>query len=171
MILPAGMSGRPGFGTMILPPGMGAYRRGRGRGLGQNPFTDAWSALVSAAENVAGGLPINAPSAGGGSGIDSSGNPVYVNASGQDQSTPDPTAGQTPSSLLPSLPTLPTIPTWVPWTIGIVGVLLLLGYSGLGKTAAAVVSHNPLLSVFGNPPHRRRHRNRRRNRASRRSRR
>lgn len=101
--------------------------RGRWAGprFGQNPFSDLWNAGVNAAENIAGGLPINAPNAGGGSvtiaqpfvaqhdftlpdGTQvSAGQTVtpamanaYVNAQGQDQSTPDPTAGQTPTDQL-----------------------------------------------------------------------
>jgi hypothetical protein len=101
--------------------------RGRWAGprLGQNVFTDLFHAGVNAAENIAGGLPINAPNAGGGSVTIAqpfvaqhdfmlpdgtqvfAGQTVtpamanaYVNAQGQDQSTPDPTAGQTPTDQL-----------------------------------------------------------------------
>jgi hypothetical protein len=99
--------------------------RWAGPRLGQNVFTDLWHAGVNAAENVAGGLPINAPNAGGGSvvitqpfvaqhdftlpdgSLVTAGQTVtpaqatfYVNAQGQDQTTVDPTAGQTPGEQL-----------------------------------------------------------------------
>jgi len=99
--------------------------RWAGPRLGQNVFTDLYNAAVNAGENIAGGLPINAPNAGGGSVTIAqpfvaqndftlpdgtqvvAGQTVtpamanaYVNAQGQDQSTPDPTAGQTPGQQL-----------------------------------------------------------------------
>jgi hypothetical protein len=196
MVLPAGMSGRPGFGTMILPRGMGAWGQPTGgegvayraphvfsrrsRGLGQHWY----SGIVNAAENIAGGLPVNAPEAGGGyvtaatANADNSQTIRYVDSSGNagimtvsanpDGSTPSPDqlqaavnatgAGTTPPIIPPAL----QIPPWVPWAVGGVFVLLLLGYSGAGRV---VFRGNPLLSVFGNPPHRRRHGTRRRRRS------
>lgn len=73
--------------------------RWAGPRLGQNVFTDLYNAGVNAAENLAGGLPINAPNAGGGS-VTVGGVTQYVNAQGEDQSTLDPTAGQTPGQQL-----------------------------------------------------------------------
>lgn len=193
MVLPAGMSGyRRGFGTMILPAGMGArgvaYRAPhifgrRGRGLGQHWY----SGFINAAENVAAGLPVDAPEAGGGyvtaasQNADNSQTIRYVDSSGNagimtvpanaDGSAPTPDqltaavaatgAGTTPPIIPPAL----QLPPWLPWAIGGVGLLLLLGYSGAGRV---VFRTNPLLSVFGNPPHRVRHRNRRRGKRARR---
>lgn len=108
----------------------------RGPRFGQNPFSDLYNAAVNAAENVAGGLPINAPNAGGGSVTTSGGSYTdpytgqlvtvptgtqYVNASGEDQSTPDPTAGQTPGQQLQQAAFDAT-----PWLVG--GGLLIGGF-------------------------------------------
>lgn len=108
-------------------PRMGAVQWKGGGGwagprLGQDGFfTDLYNATVNAVENVAGGLPINAPNAGGGS-VTVGGQTTYVNASGDDQSTLDPLAGQTPGDQLQQAVSTPT------------GMLI-----GLGLAAAVAV--------------------------------
>ena len=115
-----------GYYVTLPRRGMGSYPKAGG--LGQHWY----DGILNAAENVAGGLPIDAPTAGGGW-VSTADGTQYVNQAGENQSTPDPGAGITPSLL-------PTLPSWVVPTVGIVAILLLLGYSGIGRTAAAVAS-------------------------------
>jgi hypothetical protein len=171
--------------TMVAPYTSGAlagYKRRRAglvpprrSGMGQHWY----DGIVNAFQNVVGGLPANAPEAGGGSvtisqpfvaqhdftlpdGTQvSAGQTVtpematwYVNSQGQDQSTPDPVAGTTPPLFPPGL--IPQIPTWVWWAAGGAALLFLLGFSGLGK-----------LIPRSNPRHYRRRHNRRRSRSRR----
>jgi hypothetical protein len=141
--------------TMVAPyttgalAGFGRRRRAlmraypRNSGMGQHWY----DGLVNWAQNVAGGLPADAPEAGGGS-VTVNGVTTYVDSSGNPSSTYDPNAGTTPSIIPPGV--LPTIPTWVWWALGATAVALLLGFSGVGK-----------LIPRANPIHRRRHTRRR----------
>lgn len=136
-----GPSGSFGGYYLSVPAsrGLGAYRRRRRSGLGQHWY----DGIVNAAENVAGGLPYDAPVAGGGS-VTANGVTTYVDSSGNPSAIYDPVAGTTPS-IIPDV--LPTVPTWLPVALGIGGLMLLLGFSGVGK-----------LIPRANPSHRRRRR-------------
>ena len=166
------------------PTGMGAYKRRktgllpprRRAGMGQGaPATAHWyDGIVNAFENVTGGLPVNAPEAGGGwvsqpnpsdpstnlvTGTDANGNPTTYTVPTTwtpDQITQDLAqatgAGTTPPIIPPAL----QIPTWVWWALGGTAFLFLLGFSGVGK-----------LIPRANPRHYRRRHNRRRSRSRR----
>ncbi len=171
--------------TMVAPYTTGALagfgRRRRmlmrayPRFMGQAPVTAHWyDGVVNAFQNVVGGLPTNAPEAGGGwvtvpnpadtttklvQGVDPNGQPTTYTVPADwtpDQITQNlgisTGAGTTP----PIIPPAFQIPTWAWWALGLGGIALLLGFSGLGK-----------LIPRANPVHRRRRHTRQRARSRR----
>jgi hypothetical protein len=118
-----GLAGRPRrlrgypYSTVYTVPGQGLA--GRIRRLGQDSGLDYGSELES----------LFTPTAGGGSATTSAGT-VYVNSQGEDQSTPDPNAGQSGiganlaaygGSVLSG-----TLGTVAPYVVVVVGILALL---------------------------------------------
>jgi len=147
MVAPYTQGALAGFGRRRK-----ALMRAYPRFMGQAPVTTSlWDGLVNAVQNVAGGLPSGAPEAGGGwvsqpnpadpstnlvTGTDPNGNPITYTV--PTTWTPDQItqnlaqatgAGTTPPVIPPAL----QIPSWVYWAVGGVLVLVLLGYSGVGK--------------------------------------
>jgi hypothetical protein len=150
MVAPYTQGALAGFGRRRKAM-MRAYPR---RGFGQDS-TPWYAGIVNAIENVAGGLPANAPIAGGGwasnGSVNADGSTTinYTDSNGQQgimtvpanadgsPATPDQLtaavaatgAGTTPPIVPPAL----QIPSWAWWVIGGVVVMALLGYSGVGK--------------------------------------
>ncbi len=138
-----------GYYETVPRTGMRGYRRGLGDG------TPWYAGVLNWAENVAGGLPADAPYAGGGSVTNPDGTISFVNSSGEYSPTSDPLAGTSPSILPAGL----TIPSWVWWAGGTALALFLLGYSGVGRGASSVLAR---ANRRRRPVHRRRHRRSRR---------